>query len=100
MWSQNNESVQNKRTMKITFQNQNYATERLGHSIFDILSTVELCSIATVGSEGEGHINTAFFCYTDDLHLYFVSDPSTKHCQNIARSPRIAVGVCDTHQPW
>jgi uncharacterized protein YhbP (UPF0306 family) len=86
--------------MTITFRNAEYATERMHQSVFCILEALELCSIATVGPDGEGHINTAFFCYTPNLEFYFVSDTETTHSQNIARSRKIAVAVFDTHQPW
>ena len=86
--------------MKITLRNPDYVSERLQQSTFRILESVELCSIATVGSDGEGHINAAYFCYTDGLDIYFVSDPSTTHCKNIERSPRVAIAVFDTHLPW
>lgn len=86
--------------MKVHFKNRDYPTERLSKSVFRILETVNLCSVATVGPDNEGHINAAYFCYTDVLDLYFVSDPATKHCQNIAQSSKIAVAVFDTNQPW
>lgn len=86
--------------MKPEFKNPKYASERMGKCVFAILEAVELCSIATVGPSGEGYINTAFFCYTQSLDFYFVSDTGTIHSQNIARSPKIAIAVFDTHQPW
>lgn len=86
--------------MSLQLKNRDYGAERLRKSVFSILETVALCSIATVSPDNEGHINAAYFCYTPELDLYFVSDPATKHCQNITRSPQVAVAVFDTNQPW
>ncbi len=86
--------------MKVQFNNREYPSDRLSKSVFSILEAVKLCSIATVGPDNEGHINAAYFCYTDGLDIYFVSDPATKHCKNIAQSSKIALAVFDTNQPW
>jgi|ERR1022692_234053 uncharacterized protein YhbP (UPF0306 family) len=86
--------------MSLELKNAEYASERMSQSVLRILQAVELCSIATVGANDDGYINTAFFCYTPSLDFYFVSDTETIHSQNIARSPKIAIAVFDTHQPW
>jgi len=84
----------------IHLNNSAYPDERLRRSIFRILETVTLCSLATAGLDAVAHINTAYYCYTDGIEIYFVSDPGTKHCHNIAIQPRIAVAIFDTNQPW
>ena len=56
--------------------------------------------MATVTPTGESHIHAAYFCYSAHLELYFVSDPSTVHCQNLAHSKSMAVAVFSTSQPW
>lgn len=68
-------------------------------SLFRILNRNVLCSIATV-AEGRPHINTAYFCYSKDLALYFLSHPSAQHCRNVARSPSAGVTVYSSGQPW
>lgn len=86
--------------MGIRLNHPEYPDERLRQSVFRILQAVTLCSLATTGPDAVAHINAAYYCYTDGIELYFVSDPSTKHCQNIAIQPRIAVAIFDTNQPW
>lgn len=86
--------------MKMYLNNPEYPNERLRKSAFHILETVTLCSVATTGLDALAHINAAYFCYTDEMELYFVSDPGTKHGQNIAVQPWIAVAIFDTNQPW
>ena len=86
--------------MKIEFKNPVHPSDKISTSVLDILQAVQLCSIASVGPEHEGHISTAYFCYTKHLDIYFVSDPATKHAQNLARDPRVAVAVFSTDQQW
>ena len=87
--------------MKIHFRHPEYTDERLSKAVFSILEAVNLCSIATVGNDGVAHINAAYFCYTADLlDIYFVSDPSTKHGQNMAVMPQVALAIFDTNQAW
>src|SRR3989338_6476815 len=84
--------------MKIEFVNAEYQSDRLGKSIFSIMETTKLWSMATADPKGESHINTAFFCYNNILELYFLSDISTKHCQNLEKNPEAAVAIYSTDQ--
>jgi hypothetical protein len=56
--------------------------------------------MATRNEAGTVHINTAFFCFSRDLALYFLSHPESVHCHNLTRVPRMAAAVFDSHQPW
>ena len=85
--------------MPVRFDHAKYATDRIAKSVARILEATQLCSMATV-HEGNSHINTAYFCYDDRLDIYFVSEASSVHIQNIATNPSMAVCVFDTHQPW
>jgi len=86
--------------MKITLRNADHPTDKLNKSVIDILRSNELCSMATVTPEGESYIHTAYFCFNEDLDIFFVSDPTTYHGQNIAKSRSMAVAVAATNQPW
>jgi uncharacterized protein YhbP (UPF0306 family) len=37
------------------------------------------------------------FAYDDDLNLYFVSNQSTRHCQEIAKNPNVAGNIVRQH---
>jgi len=87
-------------SVKTKLINPDFRHEKLRRSVMKILKKTQLWSMATVGQQNETHINTAYFCYSETLDLYFVSDPSTKHIQNITSSPRVAVCIFDSHQPW
>lgn len=86
--------------MNATLHNASYPSEVLHESVFSILNAVELCSIATSNGDSRCHINTAYYCFTKALEFYFVSDPNTIHCTNIAHNANIAMAICDSHQPW
>ncbi len=69
-------------------------------SLFRILKRNALCSIATVTAAGRPHINTAYFCYSRQLVLYFLSHPNAQHCRNLSRSPFAGVTIYSAEQPW
>ncbi len=86
--------------MNVKLANPDYSSEKLLASVMTVLRKTELWSMATVSSKKESHINTAYFSYSASLDFYFVSGPATKHSQNILSSPRVAICVFDSHQPW
>ncbi len=86
--------------MSVTLAAPGYTSERLRGSVGRILSSNALCSMATRGAESAVHINTAFFCFSDDLALYFLSEPASVHCRNVSRSPGTAIAVFDSHHRW
>lgn len=69
-------------------------------AVFDILSSNVLCSIATVSPDNRAHINTAYFCFSDDLDVYFLSHPRSKHSQNLLANSSAAVTVFSSSQVW
>jgi uncharacterized protein YhbP (UPF0306 family) len=86
--------------MEIQLVHPQYPSDKLTGIVINILKSVELCSMATVSSTGESYIHTAYFCFDAALNIYFISDPSTQHGQNIANNQTMAVAVFDTKQPW
>lgn len=53
-------------------------------------------TIATYGD----HLWIAIVYYSSDsdLNMYFLSDPQTLHCQQIAQNPQVAVSIADSPQ--
>jgi uncharacterized protein YhbP (UPF0306 family) len=74
--------------------------ERVRRSLFRILKSNVLCSMATITPDGRAHINTAYFSFTRDLVLYFLSHPRSTHCRNLATNPSIAFAVFSSRQIW
>jgi uncharacterized protein YhbP (UPF0306 family) len=73
---------------------------QLRKSILRTLGENVLCSIATVTAEGRAHINAAYFCYSSELELYFLSHPASLHCRNLSANPSAGVTVFSSSQTW
>lgn len=69
-------------------------------SIQRILGENVLCSMSTIGSRNRPHINTAYFCYSPSMEIFFVSDADSVHCRNLDRSPSMAMAVFRSTQTW
>jgi uncharacterized protein YhbP (UPF0306 family) len=65
----------------------------LRESVGEILTGSTLFALATVGSDGGPHANTAFFAHDCLLLVYFVSERSTRHSLNLRDDPRAMASV-------
>ena len=74
--------------------------ELVRESIFAILETSALCSIATVTTDDRAHINTAYFSYSDGFELYFLSHPHSLHCRNLSVNSSMAMTAFSSVQQW
>jgi uncharacterized protein YhbP (UPF0306 family) len=77
-----------------------YSSARLFAAVTRILSENQLCSMATRSEAGVLDINAAFYSFSPDLDLYFLSNPASAHCRNLAHVGQMAVGIFDSHQEW
>jgi uncharacterized protein YhbP (UPF0306 family) len=59
-----------------------------------------LCSLSTVTPDARAHINTVYFCYSEELELYFLSHPRSMHCRNVAANSSMAMAVFSSKQQW
>src|SRR5436853_7650599 len=73
---------------------------RIRASVARVLAGNKLCSIATVARENRAHINTAFFAYSPNFELYFLSDPESLHCRNLVANPSMAMTIFNSSQNW
>src|SRR5256714_6644685 len=73
---------------------------RIRASVLRVLASNKLCSIATVARENRAHINTAFFAYSPNFELYFLSDPQSLHCRNLVSNPSMAMTIFNSSQNW
>jgi uncharacterized protein YhbP (UPF0306 family) len=69
-------------------------------SVFQLLDQNVLCSMASITTEGRAHINTAYFAYSPDLKVFFISHPNALHCQNILSNSSIALAIFSSNQTW
>lgn len=77
-----------------------YSDRRVQRSLARILRENVLCSMSTIAPRHRAHINTAYFRYSRELELFFLSDPSSLHCRNVRGNPSIAMAVFRSDQPW
>jgi len=65
-------------------------------SLHAYLKSQNLMSLATYG---EAPANCAvYFAVDDDFNMYFISEPDSEHCINIAKDPHVACAITDSHQ--
>ncbi|MBI3371843.1 MAG: pyridoxamine 5'-phosphate oxidase family protein [Betaproteobacteria bacterium] len=55
-------------------------------------------TLATHGSEGVWA--AAVFYVSDGFNLIFLSSPSSRHCRNLAESPRVSATVQEDYADW
>jgi hypothetical protein len=73
---------------------------RIRSSAEELLEASSLCAIATVGPNGRAYVNTAYFAWTPDLRIVWLSDPGARHSRNLKANPAGAIAVYDSTQRW
>jgi uncharacterized protein YhbP (UPF0306 family) len=65
-----------------------------------LLEASTLCAISTVSPGDRAHVNTAYFAWTEELDVLWLSDPEAQHSRNLSRNPTAAIAVYDSTQTW
>ncbi|NIO07311.1 MAG: pyridoxamine 5'-phosphate oxidase [Deltaproteobacteria bacterium] len=66
-----------------------------------ILSYIEGHNTMTLGTCDNNMPWTATVFYaSDDLDLYFFSDPQSRHCQNLHNNSKVAVTIQEDYRDW
>jgi hypothetical protein len=65
-----------------------------------LLHASSLCAIATIGDDGSAYVNTAYFAFTPELDLVWVSESQAQHSRNIRERRTASVAVYDSGQTW
>src|SRR3989338_2158899 len=65
-----------------------------------IVTENQLVSLATTDNYGNPWISPVVYAYDKNCNLYFVSIPSSKHCQNIRLNGKGACAIFDSRQAW
>jgi uncharacterized protein YhbP (UPF0306 family) len=86
--------------MTIELSNRRVAPGRLVAEARSLLEASTLCAIATITSGGQAHVNTAYFAWSDELRLVWLSEPHAKHSRNVRANGRASVAVYDSAQRW
>ena len=85
--------------ISLHFKHAEFDDSRLNSAITEILTTNQLCAIASV-DDGKSYIHTAFFCFDESLHLFFLSSVEAQHSKNFSRNATTAVSIYNSTQQW
>ena len=65
--------------------------------IKECLESTYYCALATQGEDG-AWVNPVYFAYDRKWNLYFISQSSSKHMQNIGNNQNVSVAIYSTDQ--
>lgn len=57
-------------------------------------------TLATVGPDGAPQAAAVFYAADEGFNLYFLSSPTSRHSQNLARQPAVAATIQADGQAW
>jgi uncharacterized protein YhbP (UPF0306 family) len=86
--------------MAIARSKRRVSAARIAALARDLLHAAPLCAIATVASGDRAHVNTAYFAWSDDFQLVWLSEPRARHSRNLDANRSAAIAVHDSHQAW
>ncbi len=70
----------------------------LRERVLALLGEHHVMTLATVGADGPWA--AAVFYAHEDLRLYFLSSPTSRHAENLARDPRAAATIQRDYDDW
>ena len=86
--------------MTIERSNRPNAAARMAAAARQLLAASTLCAIATVTPSGRAYVNTAYFAWTRDYDIVWLSAPRAQHSKNIRKNDSVAVAVYESSQTW
>jgi uncharacterized protein YhbP (UPF0306 family) len=86
--------------MPIERSGRRISSRRLTALVGSLLDASTLCAIATVTPRGGAHINTAYFAWSPEFDLIWLSDPGAQHSRNLGANPSTGIAVHDSTQSW
>lgn len=86
--------------MPIQRSHQRIAARRVSMLAHSLLEVSTLCAIATVTPRRRAHVMTAYFAYTVDFHIVWISEVSAQHSMNLRSDRTAAIAVFDSRQTW
>lgn len=72
---------------------------RLPKDVREFLAAHNTLTLATVNADGTPHACDLFYAQVGTT-FYFLSDPKTRHSQNLAREPRVSVTIHGVACGW
>jgi uncharacterized protein YhbP (UPF0306 family) len=86
--------------MTIVRSNRPVSSRRITALTGSLLDGSTLCAIATETARGGPYVNTAYFAWSPEFHLFWLSDPQAEHSRNLRANPAAAIAVYDSTQTW
>jgi uncharacterized protein YhbP (UPF0306 family) len=86
--------------MAIRRSSRPVSSERIARAARRLLDASTLCAIATTSPRGRPHVNTAYFAFTNQFDVVWVSERSARHSINLRANAASAVVVYDSSQRW
>jgi len=86
--------------MAVEQSKQRVAEARMRKAAQRLLEASTLCAIATVGPDASAYVNTAYFAFSPELEIVWMSEPHAQHSRNIQAQGTVAIAVFDTTQSW
>ncbi len=75
-------------------------SDGLRKHIADFLAVHTTMTLTTAGPDGAPQAAAVFYAPDDELNLYFLSEPTTRHARNLATDPRVAATIQADGQDW
>ena len=66
----------------------------------DFLRQHNTLTLATLGPAGEPQAAAVFYVTDDELNIFFLSNPESRHGLNLSRQPRVAATIQADGQDW
>jgi uncharacterized protein YhbP (UPF0306 family) len=86
--------------MAIERTSRPFSATRIARLAHQLLDASTLCAIASVSPGGRAHVNTAYFAYTGDFEIVWISEPRARQSLNLQSSRTASIAVFDSHQTW
>ena len=72
--------------------------DALGEQVQRYLRDHHVMTLASHGSEGAWA--AALFYANDGIAIYFLSSPTSRHCLNLTRNPRVSAAIHENYADW
>jgi uncharacterized protein YhbP (UPF0306 family) len=86
--------------MPIERSKRSVSSARIKAEARRLLDASTLCAIATVSPGTRAHINTAYFAWSREFELVWLSEPNARHSRNLRANTSAAIAVYDAGQSW
>lgn len=80
--------------------NKRVSRSRMTQLLRNLLDASTLFALATATPKGKAHINVAYFAWTPDFELVWLSAAEARHSRNLRSNASAAAAVFDSNQAW